>query len=270
MTEQAFAVGHVFFNPGDAGDYAYLLNDGLVELLRGSGEPFTRVALVEPGDVFGEMALIEERPRMLMARAVTAVRATAMSRDEFEHQLLHDPARARQYLRSLFERLRLLTAKLGADVDSETTMPELQEAVQAGLAEPPSASNKPGAWVVVVHPSTRKAARSLPDDGLQITRFPFRIGRAATRSEPEPLDYNDLWLHDEKPFNISRNHCEISVENDAIIIRDRGSHLGCIVNDAPIGGRSAIRAARLEVGDNVLVLGSRMSPYQFRVTLGHA
>jgi Cyclic nucleotide-binding domain/FHA domain len=271
MTEQEFAVGHVFFHPGDVGDHAYLLNDGQVELLTGTGESFTRVAVFDPGDVFGEMALIEERPRVMTARAVTTVRAIVMSRDEFEHQLTHDPVRARHYLRSLFERLRSLTARLGADGESGTTTRTAQSGDHRPLnpIEVGAVSGDPAAWEVVVRPLTHKAARSLPDDGLRVTRFPLRIGRAATRSEPDPLDLNDLWLLDEKPFNISRNHCEISIEQDAIIVRDRGSHLGCILNDAPIGGRSAIRHARLHFGDNVLVLGRQMSPYQFRVTINH-
>ena len=116
----------------------------------------------------------------------------------------------------------------------------------------------------------RKAARSLPDQGLRVTRFPLRIGRAAAAHEPEPLDLNDLWLLDVKPFNISRNHCEISIDHDVPIVRDRGSHLGCFVNNVPIGGGEFIGHARLELGDNVLVVGSHMSPYQFRVTVGYA
>src|SRR5262245_41126028 len=115
MTEQAFAAGHVFFRPGDPGDQAYLLHEGQVELLAGTAESLIRVGLLAAGDVFGEMALIEERPRTLAARAVTVGRVSPITRDEFEHQLIHDPARTRQYLRSLFERLRSLTAQVSGE-----------------------------------------------------------------------------------------------------------------------------------------------------------
>jgi hypothetical protein len=54
------------------------------------------------------------------------------------------------------------------------------------------------------------------------------------------------------------------------VVRDRGSHLGCVVNDEWIGGRAAAGHARLVLGDNVLVIGSRMSPYQFRVAVSPA
>lgn len=258
MTEQDFAAGHVFFRPGDAGDRAFLLHAGEVELLAGTAEPFTRVGLLKQGDVFGEMALIEERPRTLTARAVTAGRASPMTREEFEHQLTHDPGRTRQYLRSLFERIRVLTARLGG----EPVPTPLKPPTAPTPADPPVAVR---VWVVILHPLTRKAAETLPDEGLLVTRFPLRIGRTTGANEREALDLNDVWLLDSPPFNVSRNHCELALGRDGPIIRDRGSHLGCVVNDVRIGGQTATDYAPLELGDNVVVIGSRMSPYQFRV-----
>jgi hypothetical protein len=275
MTEQDFAAGHVFFRLGDPGERAYLLHDGQVEVLAGAEGTFTRVGLFEPGEVFGEMALIEERPRAFTARAMTAGRATSMTRAEFEHQLTHDPARTRQYLRSLFERLRSLTARLGGAVEaapagSPTLPTPAGEPGRPAPAELPPGSGKPSEWTVVLHPLTRKSAKTLPDAGLRVTRFPLRIGRASAAHEPEAFDLNDLWLLDDPPFNVSRNHCEIHVDREGPMVRDRGSQLGCVVNDDPIGGRAVLGYARLVPGDNVLVIGSRMSPYQFRVTVNHA
>lgn len=261
MTEQEFAAGHVFFRPGDPGDRAYLLTAGEVELLAGGDDAPTRVATHRPGDVFGEMALIEERPRALTARAVTAGRASPMTRDEFERQLTHDPARARQYLRSLFERIRVLTARLGGEVDPAPDKPPARPAP----AELPRDPGRPGGWVVVLHPLSRKAAETLPDEGLLVTRFPLRIGRVTGAGEREAMDLNDVWLLDEPPYNVSRNHCEIALGRDGPIVRDRGSHLGCVVNEERIGGQAAPGHAPLEPGDNVVVVGSRMSRYQFRV-----
>ncbi len=270
MTEQEFPAGHVFFRPGDPGERAYLLQDGQVELLAGAAEACTRVGLFEHGDVFGEMALIEERPRSLTARAVTAGRATAMTRDEFEHELTHDPARTRQYLRSLFERLRSLTARLAGEVEAAPARPPtpsvpVEEPGRLAPVELPSGSGTSAGWVVVVHPLTRRAAETLPDEGLKVTRFPLRIGRASAADETEAFDLNDLWLLDEKPYNVSRNHCEIHLDPKGPVVRDRGSHLGCVVNEEDIGGRAARGYARLALGDNVVVIGSRMSPYHFRV-----
>jgi CRP-like cAMP-binding protein len=70
MTTESFAPGHVFFRGGDPSDRAYALREGQVELLAGEGDDANRITLFGPGDVFGETALIEERPRLVTARAV--------------------------------------------------------------------------------------------------------------------------------------------------------------------------------------------------------
>ncbi len=272
MTEQTVPAGHIFFRPGDPADQAYLLSDGLVEILGTADQTEQRIALIGAGEVFGEMALIEERPRSLTARAVKASRVLPMTREEFEHHLSHDPGRARQYLRSLFERLRTLTAQ--RDAQAPTPQAVSRQPVEASVASG-AVDFAPGAgratdWVVEIHPLTRRAAETLPDLGLRVTRFPLRIGRVTGAHEREALDLNDLWLMDEKPFSISRNHCEIDVGHYGPIVRDRGSHLGCRVNDEPIGGRAAIDYARLLKGDNVLVIGGAMSPYQFRVVVAQS
>ncbi len=273
MADEAFDAGYVFFRPGDAGERAYLLTDGRVEILAGSEGAFTRVGLFEAGDVFGEMALVEERPRLRTARAVTAGRVTLMTRDEFEHLLTHDPARTRHYLRSLFERLRSLTAQQAGEVELAPPAVPLAPTGELILSTPvelPPGTGRAAGWVVVVHPLTRKAAETLPDEGLLVTRFPLRVGRAAGVHEPEALDLNDIWLLDDKPYSVSRNHCEIDVTFEGPVVRDRGSHLGCVVNDKVIGGRAAMGYARLVPGDNVLVIGPRLSPYQFRVNVSPA
>lgn len=235
------------FKAGDASTQAFLIRKGTVELLRGGAEPRVRVAQLGPGEVFGEMSLIEERPHSLTARALSDVEVSALSRTEFEHLLTADPKTFRLYLTTLFERLRTLSAKVEA-------------------ATPASAPTETDV-TVVLHPLTRRAAATLPDDGLQVTKYPFRIGRAAAQNEQKPIDLNDLWLLDGAPFNISRNHAQLEREADAILVRDRGSSLGIYVNDVHIGGKSDAREIALEEGDNVVVFGSRMSPYQFRIAV---
>lgn len=239
--------GTVIFKAGDPANRAFLIRQGTVELQRGSDGTFIGLARLEKGEVFGEMSLIEERPHSLTARAVTAVELSGLTRPEFEKMLTADPATFRIYLKTLFERLRTLSAQV------ETAKP---------VPPPRPAASEIS---VTIHPLTRRAAATLPQDGLPVTKYPFRIGRAAAEHEEIPLDMNDLWLNDQMPFNISRNHVLIERDGDTVIIKDRGSSLGIHVNDVHIGGQNPDRQMALEDGDNVVVLGGRMSPYQFRI-----
>ena len=190
-----------------------------------------------------------------------------MSRAEFEGLLTSDPESARHYLKALFERLRTLSARVAALEGKAAPAPAAVLGGPVALPGPPG--EVPAALSVVVMPLTRQAAQTLPDDGLRVLKFPLRIGRAGDPDEPGVFDLNDLWLLDRKPYNVSRNHCAIELEGeDRVIVHDRGSHLGCFVNEEHIGGRSPFGFTHLHPGENVLVLGGRSSPYQFRVTVG--
>jgi uncharacterized membrane protein/CRP-like cAMP-binding protein len=249
-----FPATTTIFKAGDPSLHAFLIRQGTVELLCATASGLTPVAQLGPGEVFGEMSLIEERPRGLTARAVTAVKASGLTREKFEHVLTADPATFRIYLRSLFERLRALSA-------------HVEPASVVAPSPPALATTSRLPVYLTIHPLSRRAAATLPGDGLAVSKFPFRIGRAAEEGENVPLDINDLWLIDRLPFNISRNHASIERDGDALIVKDRGSSLGVYINDTHIGGSSPLRQMPLEDGDNVVVLGGRMSPYQFRMEL---
>src|SRR5262245_54252361 len=110
MNEHVFQSRQIIFRPGDPGDQAFLIREGTVELLRGS-DVLKRIDVRGAGEVFGEMSLIEDRPHTLTARAQGVVKAHGLTRDEFERLLTTDPSMFRSYLKSLFERLRILSAR---------------------------------------------------------------------------------------------------------------------------------------------------------------
>ncbi len=244
MNEHKFAPGAIVFRAGDPGVRAFLIREGTVELLA-AGPAAKQLAVLGPGEVVGEMSLIEERPHALTARAVGAVKANGLGRDEFEKLLTADPVTFRTYLKSLFERLRVLSARVATAEGG----PNLVD----------------NAVTVTIHPITRRAAESLPEEGFPITKFPFRIGRASEAREQDLLDLNDLWLLDKEPFHVSRNHALVNQHDGAIIVEDRGSKRGTHVNDIHIGVRNEHTHAALEDGDNVVILGGLSSPYQFRI-----
>ena len=249
-----FPAGAMIFMVGDTATSAFLIQTGTVELRRGTAGADDCQAQLGPGDVFGELSLIDERPHSLSARAVSAVQLSVLTRDEFDQLLTGVPAKFRVYVNTLFERLRTLAShksQAGGSTGGSTVL-ALPTASQISVS---------------IHPLTRRAAATLPREGLPITKFPFRIGRAAAENEEIPLDLNDLWLSDQLPFSVSRNHALIELEADRVILKDRGSSLGMLVNEIHIGGRSVSFELVLEEGDNIVVLGGPMSPYQFRINV---
>jgi hypothetical protein len=175
-----------------------------------------------------------------------------VTRDEFARLLVSDPPACVPFLSRLFERLRELDARQHPSAES------------AG----PRDGKTTGKFQLRLFPLSRYAVSVLSEVGLPINTFPFRLGRASEAREPSAIDLNDLWLLDKSPFNVSRNHMAFDLVGDnRYVVRDRGSHLGTIVNENLIGGRSSAKEADLEEGDNVIILGARNSPFQFRAVL---
>ena len=94
LKENRFAANSVIFDEGDKGDAAYIIRSGDVEIRKGvrSAIPL-RLAVLGKGDMLGEMALFDDRPRMASAIALTDVEVIQMSKQEFLEKLsVLDPA----------------------------------------------------------------------------------------------------------------------------------------------------------------------------------
>lgn len=79
--------GDILFHEGDDGEEAYLILDGAVEVYLGSGNEEVVLATLKRGDIIGEMALIDNQPRMASARAVGDTQLTVMTRDDLDQRL---------------------------------------------------------------------------------------------------------------------------------------------------------------------------------------
>lgn len=70
LNRRSFYKGDVIFHEGDQGSQAFVVQQGRVRIVRTivGGETAT-LGFVEPGGIFGEMALIDRSPRMASAIA---------------------------------------------------------------------------------------------------------------------------------------------------------------------------------------------------------
>jgi len=87
--EETHPVGTVIFKHGDVGEKLYVVVEGRVRITRevqGAGGE-EALAIVGPGDVFGEMALLDDAPRSATARVHERCRLLAIHRDAFEDLL---------------------------------------------------------------------------------------------------------------------------------------------------------------------------------------
>src|SRR5205807_3286047 len=82
-----FGAGEVIFREGDLGTEMYIISEGKVEILNRMGEEDRVLAVLEKGDFFGEMSVLEDLPRAATARALTDSRLLQINGSTFDQML---------------------------------------------------------------------------------------------------------------------------------------------------------------------------------------
>jgi CRP/FNR family transcriptional regulator, cyclic AMP receptor protein len=100
--------GKSIFKEGDPGDAVYVVLDGKVDL-RVNGR---LVETVGPGGILGEMALIEQAPRVATASAKTDCDLLPISEARFMTMIQQTPHFALQIMKVMASRLRRMNVRL--------------------------------------------------------------------------------------------------------------------------------------------------------------
>ena len=100
-----FPPGTVLFEEGQPGDYMYVVQSGEVEIRRQVGETERVLAVLPAGEFFGEMAILNGRPRSATAVVRSAARLIVIEGKTFEAMLRARPEIAMRIIKSLATRL---------------------------------------------------------------------------------------------------------------------------------------------------------------------
>lgn len=113
MTRRRYRRDEVIFHEGDPGDSLHVVVEGQVKITRESAEGGEAiVALLSPGESFGELVLLDGAPRSATATAMEATETMVMPRSTFLELVEGgSPFRAR-LLTGLAARVRRLTNQL--------------------------------------------------------------------------------------------------------------------------------------------------------------
>jgi CRP-like cAMP-binding protein len=110
---RSFRAGTVIFGEGEPGDALHVVVEGRVRIVAGgpNGEEAT-VAVVGPGDCFGEFSLLDGLPRSAAAVAPVATRTFVVTRDDFVEWVTERPSAALAIMETLSLRLRKMDEAL--------------------------------------------------------------------------------------------------------------------------------------------------------------
>lgn len=79
--------GEKVFADGDEADCAYVVQEGKIEIVKGLPGEEVVLGIIEKGGIFGEMALIDNQPRMAAARAVKSATLIVITRSTFQKKM---------------------------------------------------------------------------------------------------------------------------------------------------------------------------------------
>jgi CRP-like cAMP-binding protein len=100
--EVTFKAGDTIFTVGDEADELYIIEQGEVDIRLGN----RLLATLDENAIFGEMALIDDKPRSATAVARTDVKLVPVSEKQFLFLVSHTPFFALRVMRVLAGRLR--------------------------------------------------------------------------------------------------------------------------------------------------------------------
>jgi pSer/pThr/pTyr-binding forkhead associated (FHA) protein len=127
---------------------------------------------------------------------------------------------------------------------------------------------------VFIEGLTPKAKAALKGDLLEITKFPFRVGRESrvpgspdrpdSRRRPDSVPNNDLYLLElGHVLNVSREHFLIDYRDGGYVLVDRGSACGTLVEGVQVGEKRSGGTVPLHNND-VIIVGTSVSDFIFK------
>lgn len=100
-----FPKGSVIFSEFEPGDCFYLIQNGRVQLIKIVNGFEKNLDILQPSEIFGEMAILENSPRSATAIAYDDVKALEFNKANFEQLMMGNPAIAMKLLKTFVKRI---------------------------------------------------------------------------------------------------------------------------------------------------------------------
>ena len=220
-----YEAGDVVFHEGDLSTYMCLIQNGRFEVVTELGGYDKQVAILERGDFFGEMAVLDDEPRSHMVRALEVGKLIKIERADFPSLLMKKPEIAARMIRKLSHRL----------VDTE----DMLLRAWAGVAshEEKAEMTDVRARLVVLPDNTEL---ELPVQEI------VHIGRVDPVNQVEPdLDLTSI----DTSLTTSRRHALLLRRGEGFYIQEERATNGTYVNGTRV---SAEHPLEIRSGDDIM------------------
>jgi CRP-like cAMP-binding protein len=210
---------HVIFREGDEGEDMYIIQTGRVAITKRVKDGETTLAILEKGDFFGEMAILERQPRSASAEMVEAGDLIVIKGEVFGDMIKTNPEIAVRMLRKYSIRLRETNLRLERLL-SEGEAGGQAEILQPSGSLPPDTTLQSEALAYFISATTGSVFPIFKPESL--------IGRydSVTGMSPDV----DLTGEDQSR-NISRRHARLVLRNGQFYVAEEiGTMNGTFLN----------------------------------------
>ena len=145
LERRTYDTGQQIFDEGQVGNQAYIVQSGRVEIVKVLEDRETILGTIGEGGMFGEMALIDNQPRMALARAAEVTTLIFVSRMMFEQKMAKVDPFVRGLLKILVGNIRSLSAELERGASGVGELTETAEIADAEVNPEDEAENADGA-----------------------------------------------------------------------------------------------------------------------------
>ncbi len=192
MHTMRFDAGDTILSEGEAGDTAFLIVSGSVEVSIGEGTKSRSVGTLQAGEVFGEMSLIDPAPRSASVKAVTATECLVTTYEEFVSSAQVDAECSLQFMKTLVRRQRQTNERLVAAMTPGVGH-RIQQSLKVILAGLDERDGLSGADMEVLH---RELRILLQSDRLEIATAEVERAELVLHYmiRPRMEDCLDLWF----------------------------------------------------------------------------
>jgi CRP-like cAMP-binding protein len=214
-----FNKGHVLFHEGDDGEDMFIIQSGRVAIKKKVKDGDTTLAVMEKGDFFGEMSILERLPRSATAEMVEEGDLIVISGETFGDMIKANPEIAVRMLRKQSIRLRETNRHLEQVLAAGgAPMPEPAHEVQVPAAT--AGTLKTDALAYFISVATGNVFPVFKDESL-IGRFD-----SVTGMKPE-IDLSG----EDQSRNISRRHARLVIkDNKYFVAEEIGTMNGTFLN----------------------------------------
>ena len=253
MRSVTFQPGEAIYRQGDASDCVYFIEAGAVEVRVGIGEGADEavLAVLNRGEILGEMGVIRSCPRSTTLVAVEETRLARIDGPDFLAAFGGPDGIGLKLLRMICARLSETSSGFGAAKTSTAALRQDISEIRL-LGDSPEMQAMLGAV------------------GIVIPKLPFEVGSGSTDAVVTSPERLSLPVKS-KASPLAERHFRLEIgPKGGLYLRDLASQLGCVVNGRRISTFERFEdggLAPLMLGDNTIVAGGVYSPVCFKLRL---